>query len=202
LLGLLSSSCCVLQLILNALSFGCAGFNNVLGPLRPMFLALTLFLQACAWRNAITMRGPSVVSSAIAGSVLCLTLTFLPEALHLYVQRRSSATSRDSKASAARAPTPLEATPLGEAPADELCLRVGGMGCTACTVKVQSALEAVPGVAGCAIELETGSARLRLAPRPVSEDPEASVSSIERRAIMAVEAAGFEATGESMAAGS
>ncbi|KAK9795948.1 hypothetical protein WJX73_002658 [Symbiochloris irregularis] len=38
--GLLASSCCVLQLVLNAFSVGCAGFS-VLTPYRPVFAALT-----------------------------------------------------------------------------------------------------------------------------------------------------------------
>jgi hypothetical protein len=37
-LGLLSSSCCALQLLLNLFSFGCAGFNTILGPLRPFLM--------------------------------------------------------------------------------------------------------------------------------------------------------------------
>eukprot|EP00392_Amoebophrya_sp_AT5.2_P000912 g914.t1 len=48
-LSLLSSSCCAFQLILNAFSFGCAGFNSTLGPLRPMFLALTTVSQFWMW---------------------------------------------------------------------------------------------------------------------------------------------------------
>lgn len=49
--GLLSSSCCVLQLFLNALSVGCAGFS-ALTPYRPLFLALTASsLGATHWRN-------------------------------------------------------------------------------------------------------------------------------------------------------
>lgn len=49
--GLLSSSCCVLQLLLNALSVGCAGFS-ALTPYRPLFLALTASsLGAAHWRN-------------------------------------------------------------------------------------------------------------------------------------------------------
>src|SRR5689334_13007542 len=38
--GLLSSSCCIIQLALNALSISCAGFS-VLSPYRPFFLAIT-----------------------------------------------------------------------------------------------------------------------------------------------------------------
>jgi len=46
-LSMLSSACCVLQLLLNALSFGCAGFNAWLGPLRPGFIAVPL--HALEW---------------------------------------------------------------------------------------------------------------------------------------------------------
>ncbi|KAF9206143.1 hypothetical protein BGZ59_000109 [Podila verticillata] len=42
-IGLLSSSCCVVQLVLNAFSIGCAGFS-VLTPLRPVFLAISFGL--------------------------------------------------------------------------------------------------------------------------------------------------------------
>lgn len=38
--GLLSSQCCVIQLALNAMSVGCAGFS-ALTPYRPAFLAAT-----------------------------------------------------------------------------------------------------------------------------------------------------------------
>jgi hypothetical protein len=49
--GLLSSSCCVLQLALNALSFGCAGFS-ALTPYRPLFLAATAGgLGLAHWRS-------------------------------------------------------------------------------------------------------------------------------------------------------
>ncbi|KAL6063341.1 Mercuric transport protein MerT [Balamuthia mandrillaris] len=40
--GLLASSCCVVQLLLNALSFGCAGFNTVLEPYRPVLFWLAM----------------------------------------------------------------------------------------------------------------------------------------------------------------
>lgn len=38
--GLLSSQCCVIQLALNVMSVGCAGFS-ALSPYRPAFLAAT-----------------------------------------------------------------------------------------------------------------------------------------------------------------
>ena len=60
-LSLLSSSCCALQLLLNAFSLGCAGFNTYLGPLRPFFLALTAharLLAADAAAGVARLSGP------------------------------------------------------------------------------------------------------------------------------------------------
>merc|ERR1712188_357460 len=57
--GLLGSSCCILQLGLNVLSvfdivhIGCAGFNVILGPLRPYLRALTLTWLVVLWYHAL-----------------------------------------------------------------------------------------------------------------------------------------------------
>jgi len=181
-LGLLSSSCCVLQLILNAFSFGCAGFNTVLGPLRPYFLALTTFLQACVWRQ--TLVGRAGLQSAVGGTVLSAVLVFLPEMLHVWVHRerllapmwpplRPQSTLEDS----------------AEADAVGLCrLQVSGMGCTACTAKVKAALESIEGVAGCEVALEEATATLRL-----GGGAAAQTAAVEAEAIAAVTAAGFPA---------
>lgn len=48
-ISLLASSCCALQVVLNFFSLGCAGFNTVLGPLRPPLLAMAFALQTTAW---------------------------------------------------------------------------------------------------------------------------------------------------------
>ena len=56
--GLLSSSCCALQLVLNAFSVGCAGFNTVLGPLRPYLLALASVLQVLYPYLTLTLPSP------------------------------------------------------------------------------------------------------------------------------------------------
>jgi uncharacterized protein len=53
--GLLSSSCCAIQLFLNLLSslnlmhVGCAGFNKVLGPVRPVLRGISLLVMAKLW---------------------------------------------------------------------------------------------------------------------------------------------------------
>ena len=144
LVGLASSSCCALQLLLNAtLAIGCAGFNTVLGPPRPAFLALAVVLQCHLWRAALAATPPRLAQAA-AATALCTALSLLPEALHWWVHRRDG-----------------WRTGGGEA----VSLQVGGMGCTACTQKVLSALEAVDGVDNCEVDLPAGVAWLRLGPR-------------------------------------
>ncbi len=141
-LGLLSSSCCLLQLALNAVSVGCAGFNTYLGPLRPQLIAVTASLQAWMW-FALVARGRGQLRLALAASLLTSSLTFMPEVLHLWVHRNDGA-----------------AAAAGGAEVVQLSLE--GMGCTACTVKVKQAVESLPGVEACAVDLEGATARVRL----------------------------------------
>mmetsp|Transcript_12348 Transcript_12348/g.18977 ORF Transcript_12348/g.18977 Transcript_12348/m.18977 type:complete len:285 (-) Transcript_12348:16-870(-) len=84
--GLLSSSCCAIQLILNAMSVGCAGFNTTIGPWRPMLMATTLMLQVVTWYVRIWVISPwqpSKVSlrSSIFSTTIVLFLTLMPEIL-------------------------------------------------------------------------------------------------------------------------
>ena len=43
---LVASACCLIQLALNVLAIGCAGWNKVLGPMRPHFMALLVVTGA------------------------------------------------------------------------------------------------------------------------------------------------------------
>ena len=172
-LGLLSSSCCVLQLLLNAFSLGCAGFNSWLGPLRPLMLAITVSLQASMWRVALTGRREGLLVSATGATALTTVLSLLPELLHLYVHRHA-ASARRGAAAAADA---------------EMCFRVEGMGCTACTAKVQRTVEALPGVAGCSVQLEAGEAVVRLDGLSVVDAPTAAA--LQRSVASALKEAGF-----------
>lgn len=167
-LGLLSSSCCVLQLLLNTLSVGCAGFNTFLGPVRPQMMAMTLSLQATMWHSTITGRASSRVLSAVAASVLTAVLTLLPELLHLHIHRRRLVESRASE-------------PV-------LSLSVGGMGCTACSTKVKGALEAVEGVDFCEVLFEEGAARVHLA---AAADEPTVASAVLKDCEEAIRGAGF-----------
>ena len=173
-LGLLSSSCCVLQLLLNALSVGCAGFNTVLGPLRPLMLAVTVSLQASMWRVALTGRREGLLLNAAGATALTGVLSLLPELLHLYIHRND------------------EAKRCAPADGAEMCFRVEGMGCTACTAKVQKTVEALPGVAGCRVQLEGGEARVRLDEMAVADARMAAA--LQRSVATALQQVGFPAT--------
>ncbi|KAL1503239.1 hypothetical protein AB1Y20_011295 [Prymnesium parvum] len=167
LLGMLSSSCCALQLALNTLSIGCAGFNTLLGPIRPMMMALTLSLQSAMWTMIISRRGSSHLRSSIAVSLSTTALMFLPEILHAWLHR-----SR-----------------VAEDAADLLTIHVSGMGCTACTAKVQQMVEAVEGVAKCDVHLETGVAQIYLARSSASSAD--GIEAIGRACEEAIVSAGF-----------
>ena len=178
-LGLLSSSCCVLQLLLNVFSFGCAGFNTWLGPLRPLMLAITVSLQASMWRVALTGRGERLLVSATGATALTAALSLLPELLHLYIHRHDASAKRGGAAAAAAAA------------GAEMCFRVEGMGCTACTAKVQRTVEALPGVAGCSVQLEGGEAVVRL--DEVAAVDARMASALQRSVASALKEAGFPA---------
>ncbi|KAG0028652.1 hypothetical protein BGZ81_004550 [Podila clonocystis] len=79
--GLLSSSCCVVQLVLNAFSIGCAGFS-VLTPLRPVFLAISfglVFYTVAKYRFSVR---------TLATVVITLGLTITPELVAVVNQSR------------------------------------------------------------------------------------------------------------------
>ncbi|KAI8596601.1 hypothetical protein EDD21DRAFT_242654 [Dissophora ornata] len=78
-LGLFSSSCCVVQLLLNAFSIGCAGFS-ILTPLRPVFAAFSLVVVA------YTLLKYGFSSRTALTLTIILTLTASPEIVSLYNQ--------------------------------------------------------------------------------------------------------------------
>ena len=131
--GLLGSSCCAIQIILNALaplgilSAGCFGFNTVLGPMRTSMRMLTAGFFTYTWsRNTSNRRQRWVLGIA---TMIALALTFLPEALLL----SNSHYAGFAPAVGGRGTLRVE-------------LPVGRVGCEACQREIRNALVKSPGV--------------------------------------------------------
>jgi copper chaperone CopZ len=137
-LPLLASACCLLQLGLNVLSIGCAGFNTYLGPLRPYFMAILMVLSL---QNALSMN--TFWSSRIILTMLTRwSVALLPEGLFLwnkyFVER--SLTNDDLSANTLYADVELD---------------VPTMGCVACINSIDTALQRMMGVRHAAASLHT-----------------------------------------------
>lgn len=139
-MGLLASSCCLLQLVVFALaglqvfSFipaGCWGFKKYLGPLQPYLRVLTLAGLALAWYGADEMTKACLLRQ----TVVCLMLTFLPELLNLAGAKQL----------------------LPENGSEVLSLHVQGMACEACAYAVRRALESTPGVQAAYVDYQGGA---------------------------------------------
>ena len=157
LLGLLSSSCCALQIILNALSFGCAGFNAVLGPLRPTFVAFTIVAQSCSWYVAYPRPyqwGVTAFSTGVSS-----VLTLLPELLAWRVAKRQQQTKQQQLDPNCEDSTNGLVILSGE----RLLFRLDTMGCASCVSTVSILLDGLEGVMSHKVTLEDGLAEVLLA---------------------------------------
>jgi len=114
-LGLLSSACCLLQVILNVFSLGCAGFNTYLGPMRPFFLSCTVLLQLQSW--SLAGANPLIDTRYVAlSSSIAASLAMMPEVLYLYHQCTGGARTKASSV---------------------ITLKLEGMGCISCATTVR-----------------------------------------------------------------
>jgi len=120
LLPLLSSSCCSIQLIINAITgLGCAGFNTLLGPLRSYFMSVLLFSTI----TSITTRKVDLIRIVFSWIV-----AVTPEIVHfLNVKRREKLQRRQSINTQQDLQCKLE-------------LQISDMGCVACIQKIESTL--------------------------------------------------------------
>ena len=147
LLGLLSSSCCAIQILLNALSFGCAGFNNVLGQIRPTFVALTIVSQFSSWYvlivYSITYQQWRVTATS---TVLSLVLTLLPEMLDWQTNKREERMIRNLK----------------DYSTIKLQFKLSTLGCSSCVSTVSKVLDGIHGVVQHTVILENGTAEIVL----------------------------------------
>ena len=139
LLSMLSSSCCALQLFLGLFSFGCAGFNTVLGPLRPGFLAFTLLAQGWMWKTILDQPARASYQASALATGLSIALSFLPEALHYGFA--SGPLGRGTKG--------RNATVIVE-------FDVEGLGCIACSKTIARVLSGHDAVRNVKVTIETG----------------------------------------------
>lgn len=141
LLGLLSSSCCALQLLLNAVSFGCAGFNTVLGPIRPTTLAVTTLIQTTSWY--IAFGRPHQWKATSISTILIILLTFLPEIL-FWFQTSSGSSAAVAAITQQNSKRILLEESSTKTTTHSLCkFRLDNVGCAACVTTVTNVLNKI-----------------------------------------------------------
>jgi len=149
LLATLSSSCCYLQLLLNALSVGCAGFNTVLGPVRPTLLAIGILSQGMSWYVALrVVRRPQWTLMA-GSSIMMITLSLLPEILDFYTKWKMRTNGVDETGSE-NGDTVRIVFDMGTS-----------VGCAACVKSISGILDAIPTVAGYNVSVDDNRLNVR-----------------------------------------
>jgi len=134
LLPLLSSSCCALQLLINAIAgVGCAGFNTILGPVRPIFLSVLMYA------TAMSFPGPKMngLGKWCSNTAITFFLALMPELLHIWNnnswRRLASQVTTATTANDAKVGATVE-------------LDIPSMGCAACINKIDSTITGSNGV--------------------------------------------------------
>jgi hypothetical protein len=137
--GLLSSNCCALQLLLNYMGVGCAGFA-ILAPFRLLFLAASAALLV------FTTPSTLVIARSLQAVIFC-SLVLMPEIIGLY--------SRNGN------PILLFSSDYHSSYLS-LLLRVTGMKCAACGERARSLSLSAPCVRGSTVHWERGFMKLQI----------------------------------------
>jgi len=189
LLGLLSSSCCAVQLILNALSLGCAGFNTALGPSRPMFMCFTFYAQVASW--SVAYNRPWIWSQTFIGTIISVTLCFLPEVLATRVPDNTSIQGSNVQEENAVADSTMHT--MGGTAEKSRTLQFGvKMACSACASTVSKVLDSIGDIKNHKILAEDGVVVVQL--RQIHDDvvyDNTDVQQIRENIKMKLEDAGF-----------
>lgn len=171
-LPMLASACCLLQLGLNLLSVGCAGFNTVLGPVRPYFISLLLYLTAV---ERLSKHAPMTTHWAFV-TALRWAVALLPEALHLWNHRETFLPKQQPQSPSSRK---LQAV---------VQLEIPTMGCVACVSKIDKALNKVDRVLTAKSSLADSGGQAEV---QITADTQAEVDAIVASLTDAVSEAGF-----------
>ena len=128
LLPLLSSACCLIQVIINVLvtAGGCAGFNTYLGPVRPYFLSLLMYMTVLQQQQ---LQRQILSVGNISGLALRFGIAFLPELLHIWNER-------------GKLFKPLRKVSSSTIPGGSTIIEVDipKMGCVACVNKIDNSI--------------------------------------------------------------
>ena len=142
-IAVLASACCVVQVILSALSLGCSGLNPLLGPLRPPLLVASMILQAASWW-VVLVKKPDQMRLVAVSSVVTALLALSPELFELIVTIRRPC--RSSVGAGGR----------------RVVLKVLKMSCSVCATKVRDIAEALQSVESCEVDIDKSTATLTL----------------------------------------
>lgn len=177
-LPLLSSSCCAIQLLINAvLGWGCAGFNSVLGPVRPILLSLLLY---STWK--LSSQRP------IGWTIISLFLAFLPELVHTFNLIQTTQWKQRQI--------------TGRSVTAKLQLAIPGMGCVACVNKIDASIRQCKSATRIAEEKSWLNApemgKGGMAELIISASSDEEVDDIVKSVISAIREAGFECQKKSL----
>ncbi|CAG8695964.1 24643_t:CDS:1 [Cetraspora pellucida] len=125
--GLLSSSCCIIQLILNMFSIGCAGFS-LLTPYRPVFLSFTAILIITTIFQ-YGVRSKRTLVTVLISILLCTS----PEFVSFYNQSNISMTRLFST-------VPL--SDHSNKQVEIFILQINGISCEGCANRIKNNFDA------------------------------------------------------------
>lgn len=179
-LPLLSSSCCAIQLIINALSgWGCAGFNTVLGPVRPFLLPLLLL---STW-NLLPQR-------SLGWTAVSLFLAFLPELVFVFNSLERNQWKKQKETSLPK-----------NAVTAKIQLAIPTMGCIACVNKIDTSIRQCDSAASITQErswLTEGSGKGGMAELKISAQSTEDIDVVIQNVVTAIKNAGFECKTKSL----
>lgn len=143
--GLLGSSCCIIQLILNIFSISCAGFS-ILTPYRPIFLSFTTILIL----YTITKYGINSKQTLVT-LLISLSLSSSPELVSLYNQGRITISPFNSE------------KPLTEE-VEIFIVQINGISCEGCANRIKTQFDSKPFVIDSKVYFNNQSAIVSVIP--------------------------------------
>eukprot|EP00960_Hanusia_phi_P062133 765061-Hanusia_phi.AAC.1 len=138
------------QVLLNAMSLGCAGFNTALGPLRPHLVASTVIAQSFSWY--INFPVPHQRFTTLVASLISFFVTMSPEILYLGARMTRSSSKHDKAAK--------QKQRNGSGALVVVHFKPKAMGCISCANTVRGVFDGVEGIVTDDVSVEKATATL------------------------------------------